>query len=440
MIDEKLPQIVIDNFAYYYNLLLNGDKGNLPENMITPAENLQEYSNLDKDYETLGELNRSKIVVIKLNGGLGTSMGLSEAKSLLKVKNNLTFLDIIAKQSEINKIPLVLMNSYNTRKKSIAQISNYFPTDGDIPLDFLQHKIPKINADNYQPVEYEKDSDLEWCPPGHGEIYTALVTSGLLEILLSKGIEFAFISNSDNLGAVTDLKILGYIIKKKLPFLMEVARRTVSDKKGGHLARLKNGRFVLRESAQCPESDLNFFQDIEKHQFFNTNNIWINLKYVKNKLEENNNVLKLPMIVNNKTVNPKNPESQNVIQLETAMGAAISVFDEADAIVVPRTRFAPVKTTEDLLAVRSDYYLLTEDFRLLVNPERELKPISINLDPKYYKLVEDLNSRIPFPPSLVDCEKLEIIGDYYLGKNLKFTGIVELNNDSNYQKKLDNYS
>ena len=440
MIDEKLPQIVIDNFAYYYNLLLNGDKGNLPENMITPAENLQEYSNLDKDYETLGELNRSKIVVIKLNGGLGTSMGLSEAKSLLKVKNNLTFLDIIAKQSEINKIPLVLMNSYNTRKKSIAQISNYFPTDGDIPLDFLQHKIPKINADNYQPVEYEKDSDLEWCPPGHGEIYTALVTSGLLEILLSKGIEFAFISNSDNLGAVTDLKILGYIIKKKLPFLMEVARRTVSDKKGGHLARLKNGRFVLRESAQCPESDLNFFQDIEKHQFFNTNNIWINLKYVKNKLEENNNVLKLPMIVNNKTVNPKNPESQNVIQLETAMGAAISVFDEADAIVVPRTRFAPVKTTEDLLAVRSDYYLLTEDFRLLVNPERELKPISINLDPKYYKLVEDLNSRIPLPPSLVDCEKLEIIGDYYLGKNLKFTGIVELNNDSNYQKKLDNYS
>ena len=197
---------------------------------------------------------------------------------------------------------------------------------------------------------------------------------------------------------------------------------------------------MIYEYLQSNMNFLNFFQDIEKHQFFNTNNIWINLKYVKNKLEENNNVLKLPMIVNNKTVNPKNPESQNVIQLETAMGAAISVFDEADAIVVPRTRFAPVKTTEDLLAVRSDYYLLTEDFRLLVNPERELKPISINLDPKYYKLVEDLNSRIPFPPSLVDCEKLEIIGDYYLGKNLKFTGIVELNNDSNYQKKLDNYS
>ena len=438
MAEEGLPDIVINNFTYYYDLLLNGDQGTLPEKSINALDTLNEYSQLGEEFNRIGETNKSKYVIIKLNGGLGTSMGLTEAKSLLKVKNNLTFLDIIAQQAKTNEIPLILMNSYNTQTKSLELLSRYFKDAEDLPLDFLQHKIPKINSDNYEPAEYEIDRELEWCPPGHGEIYTAMVTSGLLTKLLASGIEYAFISNSDNLGAVSDYKILGYLVKNELPFLMEVARRTESDKKGGHLAGLEENRLVLRESAQCPEADIEHFQNIEKHKFFNTNNIWINLRFLRDKLEKNNNVLKLPMIVNTKTVDPKIPDSQKVYQLETAMGSAISIFEGADAIVVPRTRFAPVKTTEDLLAVRSDYYTLTEDFRLILNPARKLKPITIHLDSKYYKLLNDLNSRIPEPPSLVDCEKLKVEGDFYFEKNLKFKGEVEFINKSGKQQIINN--
>ncbi|MBK8945284.1 MAG: UTP--glucose-1-phosphate uridylyltransferase [Ignavibacteriae bacterium] len=440
MEDENLPKIVTDTFEFYYNQLLSGETGMLPESEIFPIDALQNSEKLDNEFENFGKEVLQNSVMIKLNGGLGTSMGLSEAKSLLKIKNDLTFLDIIVKQTINSKIPLVLMNSFNTEKKSLEVLKKYPELNNKIPFDFLQHKIPKINSNNYEPVEFKENENLEWCPPGHGEIYTALFTSGMLEKLLSHKFEFAFISNSDNLGAVMDLRILGYFAKNKFPFLMEVTERTEADKKGGHLAKLQNDQFVLRESAQCLKSDEIDFQNIEKHKFFNTNNIWINLKALQNILKENNNILGLPMIVNKKTVDPRNSNSQSVFQLETAMGSAISVFNNASAICVPRTRFAPVKTTDDLLAVRSDNYILTENFRVIINPERKLQPLFVRLDSKNYKLVDDLDEKIPFPLSLVNCEKLVINGNYSFGKNVKLIGNVFLENKTTEQIKINDNS
>ena len=440
MESENLPSIVIDTFEYYYNSLINRETGMLPEANIKKIENLPNYNDIDSNYSDYGKSLSHQTVTIKLNGGLGTSMGLSEAKSLLKIKGDYTFLDIIAKQSEKSKIPLLLMNSYNTQEKSNEIIKKYDLSNQNIPIDFLQHKIPKINDDDYKPAEYSSNSVLEWCPPGHGEIYTALVTSGILQKLLDQGIKYAFISNSDNLGAVIDYNILGYFAKNNFPFLMEVASRTESDKKGGHLAKLKNGRLVLRESAQCPKEDTEQFQNIAKHKYFNTNTIWLNLVSLQKVMQERNNILELPMIVNRKNVNPKEISSKKVIQLETAMGSAISVFEGASALEVPRTRFAPVKTTEDLLAVRSDNYILDENFNVLLNPLRTLPHLLITLDKKYYKLVDDLDSRISEAPSLLECESLNIIGDIKLGESVKFIGNVSLSNASNETRVIEDGS
>ncbi len=440
MEDENLPTVVINTFEYYYNSLLNEETGLLPESKIEKISSLPTYDSIDSNYIEGNKSLSNQTVIIKLNGGLGTSMGLSEAKSLLKVKEEYTFLDIIANQAVKSKIPLLLMNSYNTQEKSLEVIKKYELSNQNIPVDFLQHKIPKINEDDFKPAEYSSNSLLEWCPPGHGEIYTALVTSGILEKLISQGIRYAFISNSDNLGATIDYKILSYFAKNDFPFLMEVANRTESDKKGGHLAKLANGRLVLRESAQCPIDDTDHFQNIEKHKYFNTNNIWINLISLQKVMLEKNNILELPMIVNKKNVNPKDSTSQNVIQLETAMGSAISVFDGAAALEVPRTRFSPVKTTEDLLAVRSDNYVLDEDYKVLINPKRNHNQLVINLDKKFFKLVDDLDARIPHPPSLLECESLTIKGDVKLGKNVKFLGHVSLNNNSDDVKIIKDNS
>ncbi|CAE7742840.1 UGP1, partial [Symbiodinium pilosum] len=169
-----------------------------------------------------------------------------------------------------------------------------------------------------------------------------------------------FVSNSDNLGATMDLRLLTYFADSGAPFLMEVAARTDADKKGGHLAVMKSGGgLTLRESAQCPKEDEGAFQDVSKYTYFNTNNLWVHLGKLHELFEKNGGALPLPVMKNDKTVDPRDKKSTKVIQLETAMGAAISCFEGAQAIKIPRTRFAPVKKTDDLFALRSDAYTLT---------------------------------------------------------------------------------
>merc|ERR1719158_1550746 len=213
-----------------------------------------------------------------------------------------------------------------------------------------------------------------------------------------------FVSNSDNLGATMDLKLLTYFAQSKAPFMMEVATRTDADKKGGHLAKdATSGGLLLRESAQCPDEDEKEFQNVGKYKFFNTNNLWVDLEALKAIFEKHSGCIPLPVMKNAKTVDPRDKKSLKVLQLETAMGAAISCFKGATAIVIPRSRFAPVKTTNDLLALRSDAYVLTADFRTELAPKRRGVPPNIKLDAKY-KFVDAMEKLTPNGvPSLIDC-------------------------------------
>ncbi len=438
MAKEKLPDIAIKTFVHYYRQLLEGQTGLIPENDIRPVDSLPDAESFGPELAAAGEAVLSKTVLIKLNGGLGTSMGLEQAKSLLLVKDGLSFLDIIAQQAIRAGVPLVLMDSFATQADSLAALAKYPTLNNRIPLDFLQHKVPKINQNTLEPVEWPRDPAHEWCPPGHGDIYTALLTSGMLDALLDAGYRYAFVSNADNLGAVISPAILGYFAQNNIPFMLEAANRSEADKKGGHLAQLPNGQLILRESAQCPPKDADYFQDINRHKFFNTNNLWLNLGALKAKLTKKGNILGLAMIRNAKTVDPRDPASTPVYQLETAMGAAIAVFPQAQAIRVPRTRFAPVKTTNDLLGVRSDAYALTDDFRVTPNPARKLGTPVISLDPPYYKLINKLEARFPFgAPSLLNCESLVVKGDIKFGANITLKGKVELVNSGDEQIALE---
>jgi UTP--glucose-1-phosphate uridylyltransferase len=290
---------------------------------------------------------------------------------------------------------------------------------------------------DFSPAFWAENPALEWCPPGHGDFYTALVTSGMLETLLGQGYEYAFVSNADNLGAVMDEGILGYFAYHKLPFMMEVTARTEADKKGGHLARRTNGRLVLRESAQCPEEDMPCFQDITRYTYFNTNNIWINLKQLAAVLTEHAGIIRLPLIRNSKTLDPRLSGSPKVYQLETAIGAAIEVFEGASAIEVPRTRFAPVKLCSDLLALWSDAYQLTADYRIVLDPQREGKPPVLQLDQKFYKLINDLQARFPQgAPSLLECTQLTLEGDVLFEDNIKVQNVSKIINPDPQQKIL----
>jgi UTP--glucose-1-phosphate uridylyltransferase len=274
-------------------------------------------------------------------------------------------------------------------------------------------------------VSWPADPSLEWAPPGHGDVYTSLMVSGMLDELLQRGYRYLFLSNSDNLGAALDPRILDWFAAQGLPFMSESTDRTESDRKGGHLARRKSdGRLVLRETAQTAEEDQSAFEDLSRHRFFNANNIWVNLEALSRTLAERSGVLGLPMIVNRKTVDPSDSSSPEVLQLETAMGAAIAVFEGASAIRVPRTRFAPVKTTNQLLAVRSDAFELTDEWT--VRAAADPIPV-VELDSDHYKLLADFEARFPGgPPSLRECRRLSVSGDVTFGRGVAVRGTVSL--------------
>ena len=438
---EGLPSIAVETFAYYYAQLRAGQTGLISEHEIEPVVTLPDAETLSDEFVQAGQDSLSKTAVLKLNGGLGTGMGLNKAKTLLTVKSGLSFLDIIARQALHSRVPLILMNSFNTQADTLAALQSYPTLSGKLPLDFLQHKVPKVAQKDGSPATYPHNPALEWAPPGHGDIYTALITSGLLDHLLTGGYEYAFVSNADNLGAVLDTKILGYFVDQQFSFMMEAADRTEVDKKGGHLARRPDGQLILRESAQVADTDKASFQDISRHRYFNTNNLWLNLPQLKQVMAAQDNILGLPMIRNSKTVNPRDSESTAVYQIETAMGSAIAVFAGSGAIRVPRSRFAPIKTTSDLLAVRSDAYCLTDDFRVVIHPDRMQGPPTITLDSAYYKRIDDMEARFAFgTPSLIDCQSLTISGDVVFGKNVTLRGAVNLINDSEFPLVLDDNS
>ena len=446
MLKENLPQLCIDVFLSQYEKMAAGEESVIREDDIQPALDVADIESLP-DFSAKGENVLNEAVMIKLNGGLGTGMGLEKAKSLLPAKENLSFLEIIINQviSQRNNfssdLPLVFMNSFSTESDTREVLDKHpqlIQGQKGIPLTFVQNKVPKILIDNHQPADWPKDPSKTWCPPGHGDIYTALQSSGILNQLLNEGIKYAFISNSDNLGANMDLSILGYFADQNASFMMEVADRTEADKKGGHLAQQLDGRLLLRESAQCHKEDEESFQNIDKYKYFNTNNLWIRLDRLKELVDANNGIINLPLIQNNKTIDPRDPISPKVIQMETAMGAAISNFKDSIALRIPKTRFTPIKTTNELLGLWSNAFILDENSLVVTNPARKERFIVIELDAKYYKKIDDLQARFPDGiPDLLECKKLTVSGDVKFSSNVKLIGNVVINNDSKSQLVIE---
>jgi len=414
---EGLSDAAVAAFRHNYTALASGDTGLLPESDIVPVNALPSLEELRGAVSGDVKALLAQTCVLKLNGGLGTSMGLEKAKSLLMVKDGKTFIDLIALQVKHQRqqvgsdVRFVLMNSFSTSADTKAFLAGTHPDLlEEVHIELLQNKSPKVDKTTLAPVTWPANPSLEWCPPGHGDIYAALAGSGMLSALQAEGLRYMFVSNSDNLGATLDLDLLQHFAGGGQPFLMECAQRTSADKKGGHLARRAgDGSLLLRESAQCPKDDEAHFQDVARHRFFNTNNLWLNLDALAAKLAGCGGALALPLIKNEKTVDPRDKKSTPVYQLETAMGAAIECFPGAAAVVVPRSRFAPVKTCGDLFLLRSDAYVLTPESTIVLAPGVAAAPL-VKLDEAHYKLVDQLDALVSCYPSLRQCSSLTVKG------------------------------
>jgi UTP--glucose-1-phosphate uridylyltransferase len=430
MSDAGVDPTAIDVFAHYFRQLELGETGKIPESTIDPHA-MDALADVEVADDVAAEAIRHT-AVIKLNGGLGTSMGMDRAKSLLCVRRGLSFLDIIARQvlhlrAEYDApLPLMFMNSFRTSADTMAALERYdaLPVEG-LPLEFLQNMEPKLLADSLEPVRYDKDPGLEWCPPGHGDLYTALLGTGLLDKLIAAGYRYVFVSNSDNLGAVPDARVAGWFAQSGAPFAIEAVRRTPSDRKGGHFARRKSdGRIVLRESAQTLDSDREALADLARHRYMSTNNLWFDVVAMKQALQARDGVLGLPLIRNEKNVDPADPSSPKVIQIESAMGAAIEIFDGATTIEVGRDRFVPVKTTDDLLVLRSDVYDLGTDFVL---DQAAADVPYVGLDPDYFRFVGEFDKRFPDgAPSLREATSFVVDGDWTFERGVAVKGQVSL--------------
>ncbi len=421
----------IEVFSHYYRSLEAGATGLILEDSIEPLLDAARLDELEVD-EAAAREALGRTAVIKLNGGLGTSMGMDKAKSLLPVRDGRTFLDLIveqvlhAREAYGVRLPLVLMNSFRTQADSLAALEAHpgLAVEG-LPLDFLQNQEPKLLAEDLTPVSWPADPTLEWCPPGHGDLYTALLASGVLQQLLDAGFRYASVSNSDNLGAAPDPRIAGWFAASGAPYAAELCRRTAADRKGGHLAvRKADGRLILRDTAQTAAEEMDYFTDEHRHPFFHTNNLWFDLEQIAAALAARGAVLGLPLIKNTKTVDPTDSSSPTVVQIETAMGAAIEVFEGATAIVVGRERFLPVKTTNDLLLVRSDAYDLTPARTLDLRVETA--PL-VDLDPAVYKTVQAFEARFPVgAPSLRGATSLTVRGDWTFEAGVVAVGSASL--------------
>lgn len=430
MREQGMSQTAIAQFAHLYDVWRHDEAGSfIREDDIEPLHNVPSFHEI---YETIDHDKAvqafSKTAFIKLNGGLGTSMGLSCAKSLLPVRRHkarqMRFIDIIigqvltARQRLGVDLPLILMNSFRTSKDTMKVLKhNRKFVQHDIPTEIIQHQEPKLIEATGEPVSYPKDPSLEWCPPGHGDLFSTIWESGILDILTERGFSYLFISNSDNLGARPSRTLAQYFENTGAPIMIEVAKRTLADRKGGHLVRSRRtGRMILREMSQVHPDDHRCAQNIKKHPYFNTNSIWIRIDSLRKKLQEYNGVLPLPVIVNRKTVDPANESTEHVVQLETAMGAAVSVFDGAICVEVDRMRFLPVKTTNDLFIMRSDRFHLTDSYEM--EDGNYIFP-DIDLDPRYYRNIDDFNERFPYSvPALAAAKSVTIRGDWTFGNQV----------------------
>jgi UTP--glucose-1-phosphate uridylyltransferase len=393
------------------------------------------YSSLPKpkDSSALG-----KLAVLKVNGGLGTSMGMTGAKSALEVKDDMTFLDLTVRQIEhLNTtervdVPLILMTSFNTHEDTLRIIKKYANQQLRITT-FNQSRYPRIYKESLLPCPKSAEDDKKnWYPPGHGDLYNALLHSGVLDQLIAEGKEYLFVSNSDNLGAVyvllvllhrcpkqllsVDQGILQHMIDTEAEFIMEVTDKTKADIKGGTIVDYE-GSIRLLEVAQVPSEHMEDFKSVRKFKIFNTNNIWINLRALKRVMETEG--MDLEIIINPKQTD----DGQAVIQLETAAGAAIKHFKGAHGVNVPRNRFLPVKSCSDLLLIKSDIYSL-EHGQLVINPSRMFENTPVIKLGDHFKKIQQFQKRFKKIPKILELDHLTVTGDVNFGRNVTLRGTV----------------
>ncbi|KAI1642054.1 UTP-glucose-1-phosphate uridylyltransferase [Daldinia loculata] len=425
---KKLFETEMDNFFALFRRYLNDKaKGNSVDwDRIKPPAPGQvvDYEDLPNS-ESVQFLN--KLAVLKLNGGLGTSMGCVGPKSVIEVRDGMSFLDMSVRQVEFlnrtysTNVPFILMNSFNTHDDTAAIIKKYEGHNVDI-LTFNQSRYPRIYKDSLLPVPKSFDSSInEWYPPGHGDVFESLYNSGLLDKLIERGIEIIFLSNVDNLGAVVDLRILQHMVESNAEYIMELTNKTKADVKGGTIIDYE-GSVRLLEIAQVPKEHTNEFKSIKKFKYFNTNNIWMNTKAIKRVVE--NNELEMEIIPNGKTIpgDKKGESDISILQLETAVGAAIRHFKNAHGVNVPRRRFLPVKTCSDLMLVKSDLYTVKHG-QLQMSPSRFGGAPLIKLGSDFKK-VSDFQKRIPSIPKIIELDHLTITGNVNLHRGVELKGTV----------------
>ncbi|KAJ3285758.1 UTP-glucose-1-phosphate uridylyltransferase [Borealophlyctis nickersoniae] len=264
-------------------------------------------------------------------------------------------------------------------------------------------------------------------PPGHGDLFEALANSGTLDDLIEQGKEYLFVSNVDNLGATVDLGILHHMASSQSEFIMELTDKTKADIKGGTLIDY-NGSVRLLEIAQVPPEHVDDFKSVKKFRYFNTNNLWISLKAIKRVVD--NNELAMEIIVNNKTAD----NGEKVIQLETAVGAAIKHFNGAHGVNVPRSRFLPVKSTSDLFLITSDLYKLNHG-ELTMNPKRIFNNVPLIKLGDHFKKVAHFQARFQGPPHILELDHLTVTGDITFGHDVVLQGTVII--VANHGERID---
>merc|ERR1712038_1629363 len=388
-----------------------------PQDSIVPYSML-ETPNRDQIREML-----SKLVVVKLNGGLGTSMGCKGPKSTIQVRSDLTFLDLTVQQIEhLNKtynadVPLVLMNSFNTDEDTAKIIRKYAGFKVRI-LTFNQSKYPRFEKETLLPLAHDVNEKSDaWYPPGHGDFYHSFANSGLLDEMVDEGRSMCFISNIDNCGANVDVNILKQMAASGDEFIMEVTEKTLADIKGGTLVQYEQ-KLRLLELAQVPKEYVEEFKSVRKFNVFNTNSIWVDLTAVKRVMDEG--TLDMEIIVNPKTTD----EGVRVIQLEIAVGAAMKCFEKCKGIKVPRSRFLPVKKTDDLLLIKSNLYTIQNGV-LKMSPERQFgtTPL-VKCGAKNFSKVKEFMMRFPTIPDVLELNHLTVSGDVNFGRNVVLKGTV----------------
>ncbi|MEC8678581.1 MAG: UTP--glucose-1-phosphate uridylyltransferase, partial [Candidatus Margulisiibacteriota bacterium] len=358
-----------------------------------------------------------------LNGGLGTSMGCSGPKSLIQIsEDGCCFLDYIIQSFNLNSnaADLIFLNSFNTSSQTKDFLATHY-SDLDWH-ELYQHSFKKVCANSLTPLA--NDSHTAYNPPGHGSVFYDLYHSGLLSSLLDKGVDYIFISNADNLAASLDNKIISYLSASECPFLIELTPKTSADVKGGTLINY-DGNLKLWEIAQVADDQHDMFMN---QPYFNTNNIWVSVSGLKTVIESNQ--LRLDLIQNKKSA-----RDGAFIQMEYAMGSAIQSFPGAMGMIVPRTRFFPVKRTSDLLLLMSDFCTWNSSGQLVWDETRQP---SISLGEPFNN-IDDFFRLFSVIPSIKNTSSISLTGEVLFDIPVTFDGDVVITNQSSQIKSIQSY-